>query len=287
MVRNRSLVIASLELGRVLADRGKVTFRAQGTCMFPCVQPGDVLQIESRSIEQVQVDNIAVFRREDSLFGHRAIAKGTCDGRPYILTRPDRTRHGNDGPLFAADVLGVVTAIERRGVKMPLYPQPLRGVATLRAAAWEWWNWNARPRLIESVGILQHRTWYRHIASVWFTVIVRPRFSFVVRVPLTANQSHDLYREMLPETFDVSQTSQQGKPVTRWLLALHLDGACAPAASATITWHPADCPRGAGWRIDEMQIRVRYRGMGLEDTLIHQAEMILVRSGMALQRIPK
>jgi len=60
-LRNRSLVTASLELGRVLADCGKVTFRAQGTCMYPCIQPGDMLHIESRTTEQVQVGDIAVF----------------------------------------------------------------------------------------------------------------------------------------------------------------------------------------------------------------------------------
>lgn len=276
--RTRSLVVASLELGRVLADRGKVTFRAQGTCMFPCVQPSDVLHIESRTIEQLQVGDIAVFRRDDALFGHRAIATGTHEGKPSIVTRPDRTKQGNDGPTHGDDVLGAVTAIERRGARMPLHPQSLRGIAALRAAVWEWWNWDARPRLIEQVGALQRRALYRRIAPAWWSV-ARPSISFVVRVPLNASQSHDLYRELPPSKFDPAQPAWQGKPVTRWTLALHLNGARPPAASATINWHPDGCPRGAGWRVDEMQTRVRYRGAGLDDALVRQAEAILARAG--------
>ncbi len=265
----------------MLADRGKVTFRAQGTCMFPCVQPGDVLHIESRTIEQVQVGDIAVFRRDTSLFGHRAIAKGTREGKPYILTRPDRTKQGNDGPTYGDDVLGAVTAIERRGGRMPLHPQPLRGVAALAAAAWEWWNWDARPRLIERIGALQGRAWYRALASACFR-LARTRFSFVVRVSLNAAQTHDLYREMSPDAFEVSRPSWQGKPITRWMLALHLNAARTPAATATFAWHPPECPRGAGWRVDDLQARARYRGAGLEDALIRQAEAILARGGMIL-----
>ncbi|MGA9349075.1 MAG: S24/S26 family peptidase [Anaerolineae bacterium] len=279
----RSLVVASLEIGRVLADRGKVTFRAQGTCMFPCVQPGDVLHIESRPIEQVAVGDIAVFRRGAALFGHRAIAKGIDNGKPYIVTRPDRTKQGGDGSTYGDDVLGVVTAIERRGARMPLHPQPLRGVAALRAAGWEWWNWEAFPRLIERIGAVQRRAWYRRLASAWLNM-ARPRLSYRVRLPLNAAQSHDLYRELSPDAFDVSKSSWQGRGVTMWMLALHLNGARPPAASVTINWHPDGCPRGAGWHVDEMQTRVRYRGAGLDDALIAQAEAILARGGMDLQR---
>ena len=285
--RMRSLVVASLELGRVLADRGKVTFRAQGTCMFPCIQPGDVLHIESRTIEQVQVGDIAVFRRDPSLFGHRVIAKGTDNGKPYIVTRPDRTKQGNDGPTYGDDVLGAVTAIERRGAPMSLHPQSLRGVAAVRAASWEWWNWDAYPRLIERIAVLQRRALYRRIALAWLN-ITRPRLSYVVRVPLNASQSHDLYRELPPDKFDPAQLVWQGKPITRWTLVLRLGerDARTPAATATFAWHPPECPRGAGWHVDEMQTRVRYRGVGLEDALARQTHMILARGGITLEPNP-
>ena len=284
--RARGLVVASLELGRVLADRGKVTFRAQGTCMYPCVRPGDLLHIESRKIEQVQIGDIAVSRRGDRLFGHRAIATGARDGNRYIVTRPDRSRNGGDGPTYGQDVLGVVTAIERRGARMPLNPQPLRGVAALHAASWEWWNGAARPRLLERIGALQGLAVYRRIATVWLT-LARTRFSFVVRVPLRASQSHDLYRELPPDKFDPARPSWQGEPVTRWTLVLRLNAGRAPAATATFAWHPPDCPRGAGWWMEDIRTRARYRGVGLEEALARQATTILARGGITLKRTPE
>ena len=43
----RSLAVASLDIGRVLADRDGATYRVQGTCMYPTVRAGDVLRIRS------------------------------------------------------------------------------------------------------------------------------------------------------------------------------------------------------------------------------------------------
>jgi len=84
-----SLVLASLDMGRVLADRDGVTFRAQGTCMYPNVRPGDVLRIRSRAAAQVNISDLAVCRGNGFLFSHRVIAKGERDGRAFIVTRPD------------------------------------------------------------------------------------------------------------------------------------------------------------------------------------------------------
>ena len=282
--RDRSLVVASLELGRVLADHGRVTFRAQGTCMFPCVQPGDLLTIESRTIEQVQVGDIVVFRRNGSLFGHRAIAKGTRDGRTYVVTRPDRSFQGSDGPSYAEDILGVFTSIKRYKEDVPLTPQPLCGLASIHASGWEWWNWKACPLLIKGFSRLQRFAGYQRAATVWLDRTQRQR-SFIVRVPLSAHQSHDLYREFPAEKFEPGQPLWQGYPARRWILNLYFNDERTPVGIATVAWHPSGCPRGEGWRVEEQQIRMKYRGAGLEAVLFHQAVTILARSGMTLQRI--
>lgn len=274
-----SLVVASLEIGRVLADRGKVAFRAQGTCMFPCVKPGDVMQIEPRAIERVQIGDIAVFRRDAKLFGHRVVAKGTDNTRPSIVTRPDRTQQGDDGPTHGDDVLGVVTSIERRGAPMPLHPQTLHGSAALCVRVWEWWRGRGRAHLLERVGVWQGSAWYRHLAAACWRV-VRPRLSYVVRVPFNAVQPHDLYREVSPDAFDVSQPAWHGKPVTRWTLAVSIHAESTPAATATLVLHPPGCPRGSGWRVEDVRSRLRYRHTGLENALLGQVQAILARSGL-------
>lgn len=281
--RDCSLVVASLELGRILADHGRVAFRAQGTCMFPCVQPGDLLTIESRPIEQVHLGDIVVLRRNGMLFGHRVIAKEIRDGKPYVETRPDRSSQGSDGPSYSEDVLGVITSIERHHAAVPLHPQPLHIVAALHAAGWEWWNWNACPHLIEGISKLQRFAWYQRAATMWLDRTQTQR-EFIVRVPLSAHQSHDLYREFPGEQFIPSQPLWQGKPALRWILSLHFTNEQTITGTATVAWHPAGCPRGEGWRVEDLQIRTKYRSAGLEDALFHQAQRILARSGMTLQR---
>lgn len=251
--------------------------------MFPCVQPGDMLHIESRTIGQVQVGDIAVYRRDTSLFGHRVIATGTDNGKPFFVTRPDRTKQGDDGPVYSDEVLGVVTTIERRGVPMPLCIQSLRGGVALRVAVLEWWNGKGQARLMERIGVLQGHAWYRHLASAWWSVSL-PRLSYVVRVPLSTARPHDLYRELPPDAFHVSQPLWHGKPVTRWTLAVRIDAERTPVATATLALHPQGCPRGAGWRVEDVRSRLRYRHTGLEEALLGEARAILARSDLAWHR---
>ena len=47
-----------LELARLLAEIGKATFRASGTCMYPWVRPGDLLHVEPRTARQIAVGEI-------------------------------------------------------------------------------------------------------------------------------------------------------------------------------------------------------------------------------------
>lgn len=278
-----SLVVESLEIGRALADHGRAKFRAQGSCMYPCVQPGDTLHIESRLIEDTKVGDIAVVRHNGFLFGHRTIAKGGDEDGPYIVTRPDRSNHGNDGPTHKENILGVVTRIERRGKQASTNPKPLSFCEKARVSLWEWWNWDARMRLIKRLERVQRLRLYKSIAALCLKAL-HPQRRYEVRLPLKPGQSHDLYRVFPPDQLNVSQSLQQGKPVMEWTLALYLDAQRIPAGWATMIRRPESCPRGKGWHIMDLWVRIRYRGAGLEDTISQQAEKILARSGAELHK---
>ena len=283
--RAGSLVLASLEIGKALADRGRTTFRAQGACMYPCVRHGDVLYIESRTVKEVAVGDIAVCRRPGYLFGHRAIGKGVEDGRPYIVTRPDRTKEGNDGPTYDEDVLGIVTAIERRGRRLSprprRYPWPIRAYLVGRLALVEALP-AVRGWLIRVLARVQRGAAYRRLARLWLEA-TRADVSYVVQLPLRAGQTHDLYHPLPPDGFDVTQPTWQGRPPNYWTLALHLNSGRRPAAWTTFVLRPTECPF-AGWWVDDVETRVRYRGFGFEADLISKAEDILARGGAKLHR---
>ncbi len=108
----------------------------------------------------------------------------------------------------------------------------------------------------------------------------------MVRPPLRTWQAHDIYRDLPADEFDAAQPTWQGRLPTSWNLLLTLDGAHPPAASATINLHPEDCPRGAGWSIDELHVWARYRGAGLDENIIRQAQTILARGGLKLETPP-
>lgn len=278
-----SLVVESLEIGRSLADHGMAKFRAQGSCMYPCVQPGDTLHIESRPIEDIKIGDIAVVRHNGFLFGHRTIAKGEDKDGPYIVTRPDRSNHGSDGPTHEENILGVVQRIERRGKQASTEPKPLKGYAKARVSLWEWWYCDARLVLIKGLERVQRLRLYKSIAALCVKAL-HPQLRYEVRLPLKPGQTHDLYRVFSPDQFDVNQPLQQGKQVMEWTLALYLDETPASAGWVTLIRRPKECPRGKGWHIDDLWVRIRSRGAGLEDALARQAEKILARSGAALYK---
>jgi GNAT superfamily N-acetyltransferase len=76
---------------------------------------------------------------------------------------------------------------------------------------------------------------------------------------------------MSPETFDL-RMDWRGRPVERWTLAMHLNGNRHPAAWATFAGGPA-----IDWHVVELFVSVLYRGTGLNEELIHQANAILLR----------
>lgn len=280
---SNTLVVESLDIGRALADHRRAIFRAQGTCMFPCVRPGDRLHIESRPIERIQVGDIAVFRKDGRLFGHRAIAKGENEIGPFIVTRPDRSGEGDDGPTHGENLLGVVKWIERKGKPTITTQMPLGGRAKLQVALLEWWHGYARLRLIRGLERVQRLRFYRAVSPLCLKAF-HPKIRYEVRAPLKPGQSHDVYRSIPPDRFDPSKFLQQRKPVTEWTLLLYLESTRLPAAWVTMVRSHEESPREIGWRIEDSGTRVRYRGTELEQVVVGKAMEILDRSGMVLEK---
>jgi signal peptidase I len=275
-----SLVQASLDIGRVLADRDGVTFRVQGTCMYPTMRAGDVMRIQTCMASQVQVGDIAVCRAPGYLFSHRVIAKGEQDGRSYIITRPDRAHRGGDAPTFDDNLLGVVVKLTRNGKSVPLtpsaYPIPLQGYYAVRLA---WIERAPRMRLAlkQILARLQDHPLYRHIVRCILRAgfaLTRPRILYSVRVPF-ASLGDAVYRQFTVDDFD-PQVEWNGRPFEQWTLVLTLNGAREPAA-----WITYARDAGGTWTVKKMFVRQRYRGAGLDEALQRQAEPILSRDAHA------
>ena len=269
----KSLVRASLDIGRVLADKDGVTFRAQGTCMYPTVRPGDILTIQSRAAANVAIGDIAVCRTPDYLFSHRVIKKGELEGKPYIATRSDRAREGSDAPTFDDNLLGVVVSIKRNGKPVSLvpthYPWLIRQYYNQRLAYIQ-----AKERLMLRLSIFlvkkDANIFYKFIIRTWF-LLARPRLTYMVKVPLNASLGDAVFRRFEPDEFDPEMVWNNRK-VGSWTIAVHLNDKNKAGAWLTFVRDEAD-----NWCVAESHVRLRYRGAGLENMLMSQADKILTR----------
>ena len=249
--------------------------------MYPSIRPGDTLHIDPRDVTQIAVGDIAIYRRGNSLFGHRTISKGTDKDhdRTYIVTRPDRARQGNDGPAYGQNVLGVVAHIERKGKTVsPRLPRHLRSRLYL-ASLLKLWEY--REATLKNTrdwfGRIQHHKAYQRVAQLLFTTVSQS-VSFSLRIPISSWQTHDLYQKLsLSETEGLS--SRNCFALDLFTIERH-----RPTATMTFISRPPECPF-AGWWVKDVQVRIRYRGVGLEERLLRQAEEVLKRWGVNELRV--
>ena len=118
---------------------------------------------------------------------------------------------------------------------------------------------------------IQRRAAYGWAARRWFARR-RPRLRVTVRVPVNATLGDAVSRELAPSAFD-PEREENGRPLERWTLVAQVGDERRPAASLAFA-RDAD----GAWLVQASEVRVRYRGSGLDDALRRQAEEILGRS---------
>jgi len=256
------------DLTRLLLDaRGTATLHTYGYCMFPCIQPGDRITVDARRIEKIAVGEIAVFRRGNRIVAHRVVEVGEREGIPYLVTRPDLAWR-NERPLTAADVLGVVTRVQRLNHDVSLTVHPTspftRILINIYLPCFSYIAYIARKIL----GHLQDTSYYRALAV---RLMAKNHLALTLQVPLLSNMD-GLYRSFSLDDVPVDLL----RTAPSWSLVLSRNGASA----ATLTIE-RDADRPDAWRVREIATRIRYRGMGFEEQLLAACEACLSRLGAA------
>jgi len=116
----------------ILRSSGRLEFAALGYSMLPTVWPGDVLTIESSSLEHAQPGQLVLYQRADRFFVHRVVRSQIIDGQMCLVTRGD-SMPCEDAPVFPSEWLGVVTAVQRNGQRLSHVP---RRTAVVRFLGW-------------------------------------------------------------------------------------------------------------------------------------------------------
>ena len=100
----------------VLRRFGNARLRVAGASMLPAIRPRDVLFVERRAIQQIQIGDIVLFALDDRLFAHRVVRRDVDEaGAPTLVTRGD-THRDEDLPIASNQLLGQVLTVTRNGL---------------------------------------------------------------------------------------------------------------------------------------------------------------------------
>jgi len=96
----------------MLQSRGWLRLRATGASMLPTLWPGDLLTIQSLSLEQVEPGDIVLWTRGGRFFVHRVMRKLTAGAASLMVTRGDSMPQ-EDQPAGPEELLGKVIEVGR------------------------------------------------------------------------------------------------------------------------------------------------------------------------------
>jgi signal peptidase I len=99
----------------LLREGYPIRFCATGQSMKPTIRDGETIIIEPVEAEKIQRGDIILYRTRRGVIAHRvANTQWDDNGQPRFILRGDSAA-SYDQPIAASDILGRVTAVERRG----------------------------------------------------------------------------------------------------------------------------------------------------------------------------
>lgn len=101
-------------LCEVVRRFGQARFCVQGSSMLPLLFPGDVVTVVATDVQHLRPGQLVLFFRRGRLFLHRVLRTVTTGDDVCVHTQGDRLTRP-DPPVAAAEVLGRVTSVVRRG----------------------------------------------------------------------------------------------------------------------------------------------------------------------------
>ena len=274
-----TLLNQCFELRELFLEKKIIKFRALGNCMYPCVRQGDVLHIEHKKAKDIKVGEVVAYQRFGRLFGHRTIDKGIQNGLSYIVTRPDTSKNGDDGPSFDDQIVGVISSVERKGVTLSTKKSAYSGLN--RIGIWCFLKLNyckcsLNVLLFCFLNYIQKFSAYRRIAKFLFFK-KKQKMSFSIHVPLNVTGKSKFIKEISPEELIELNQEIDRQSISQWKMLLNIDA--HPIASLLFIFKPDSC-KFSGWWLASAQLMVRYRGTSIEDELLTKVKELLKLSGI-------
>jgi len=225
-----------LELSDLLLKSGKVRLRITSRSMVPTLRAGDEIAVEPVPFEALRTGDVILFELMGQLICHRLVE--VSNGR--LLTRGDAASSG--GLWIGRDqVLGKVVNIRRRTVWVGLKE-------TLQSAL--------VPLLLRRLPLLQRVKVYR----VLMRPIIAPFLSYHLGVA-QGTRWHTWQR------LDVNVGLPTLEPAPRPYLLLVKRGTDVVGGAFLVF-------KDSTWQCENVSVRMRYRGLGIESALARWAHLL-------------
>jgi hypothetical protein len=279
--RVESLILQLFELGKLFIEKKMVTFTAQGACMYPCIRQGDIIYIQPKSAEDIEIEEVAVYRRNNHLFSHRTIAKGRNEKGHYIITRPDTAKYKDDGPSYNENILGVVTRIERKNrVFTPVKKDYnlLERIGVLFCLNYFCIRQYFLHKVIYLIIFLQQFKLYRLIARL-FSKNLYKKINYMFSIPLHNKATDKFFKKVTESELVDLVSNNQNHSILRWKIALKVNS--KQVASLSFILRPYNYKLDRCWLV-EAQIGIRYRGTVIDEVLLAKTDELLRLMGVSV-----
>ena len=232
-----------VEIRDLLFRTQAVRFRVSGWSMYPTLWSGDRLTAELVSPADLRVGDLLLIDHCGRVICHRLVARQDTGSGPRLVTKGDG-QGGRGDTIRAEHVLGRVVAVRRRWswARRGGWPGSL-AMRLDRARAW------LTDRIARNLGHLQSVRGYRIIMRI----LLLPGVGFYLGV--SEGQRWFRYRR-------TGGRDAPGAEVAHRACHLVAKRAGRWAGSVRVT------PTGNGHRVDQLYVRLRYRGMGVGSRLV-------------------
>lgn len=123
MISKKHLTCDSKEFGiissELLRAGNTIRFRAKGTSMQPLIRDGDIVCVAPPEPEQAHKGDVVLFVVGNGrALLHRVVNIRKNNGDQEFLIQGDHSIH-SDGYISKSDILGMLVAVERGGLRIP------------------------------------------------------------------------------------------------------------------------------------------------------------------------
>jgi signal peptidase I len=249
---------AGLRFSDLLLRGQTFRLRVAGRSMSPALWNGDQITVEPASPASLQEGDVILFHQCGQLICHRVVAIQDSGAGPRLITKGD-AETGCREVTQPDQVLGRVVAVTRRW--------PWAGSLYKRT---DGWLAQLRDEVAQGLVYLQGLRSYRRIMR---TLLSR---CFAYHVGIPEGRRWIGYHRIA--NYDIAELL---KAHQRLSLIANLAGICVGSVRVTAS--------GEGYRIDDLYVRIRYRGLGVASRFISFASTLAAQSeaGWLLAEIEK